>query len=79
MFEFDLLFSFTNIYLENSTEVSKNFDWLKSLFWNRNIVRREIQIADELRRQNLGNFHKFKHFILDHINFFLKSDLKKSY
>ena len=55
VFEFDLLFSFTNIYLENWTEVSKIFDWLDCLFWNRNIAWREIQIADELRRQNLTN------------------------
>ena len=63
MFEFDLLFSFTNIYLENWTEVSKIFDWLKCLFWNQNIARREIQIADELRRQNLeilGQFSKLQ-------------------
>ena len=77
VFEFDLLFSFTNIYLENWTEVSKIFDWLDCLFWNQNIARREIQIADELHRQKPGNFHKFKHFILDHINSFYSLVWKK--
>ena len=43
---------------KNWTEVSKVFDWLDFLFWNRNIARREIQIADELRRQNKRNLRQ---------------------
>ena len=82
VFEFDLLFRFTNIYLQNWTEVSKIFDWLICLFWNEILRGGKFKLPTNFVAktwQFWGNFPNFKHFTLHHINSFLESDLKKSF